>query len=114
QMRPISSFFTGLVTVLLLLTSLRGQAGEPTVARKSPQWVRDAVVYEIFTRNFSPAGDFNGVTARLPELKNLGVTVLWLMPIHPIGEKLRKGTLGSPYAVKDYYAIAPELGATND
>lgn len=83
-------------------------------ARPAPQWVRDAVVYEIYPRAFSAEGTFNGITARLDELKDLGVDVLWLMPIHPIGQKLRKGTLGSPYAVRDYYAINPEFGTTND
>ena len=83
-------------------------------ARSAPSWVRDGVVYEIFPRSFSPTGDFNGVTAGLDELKDLGVTVLWLMPIHPIGEKLRKGTLGSPYAVRDYYAINPDYGTEAD
>jgi cyclomaltodextrinase len=112
QIRPFR-FFPSLVITALILFTWPIQAEGP-VARKSPQWVRDAVVYEVFTRNFSASGDFNGLTARLPELKNLGVTVLWFMPLHPIGEKLRKGTLGSPYAVKDYYAIAPELGTTND
>ena len=83
-------------------------------ARTAPDWIRDAVVYEVYPRSFSTAGDFNGITAKLDELRDLGVTVLWVMPIHPIGEKLRKGTLGSPYAVRDYYAINPEFGATND
>jgi glycosidase len=72
------------------------------------------VVYEIFPRNFSAAGDLNSITARLDELKDLGVDVLWLMPIHPVGEKMRKGTHGSPYAVKDYYAIDPALGTSAD
>ena len=80
----------------------------------TPNWLRDGVIYEIFPRNFSPEGNFNGITARLDELKDLGVNVIWLMPIHPIGEKLRKGTLGSPYAIRDYYAINPEFGSTND
>jgi cyclomaltodextrinase len=83
-------------------------------ARATPQWIRDSVVYELYPRSFSAAGDFGGITARLDELKALGVDVLWLMPIHPIGEKLRKGTLGSPYAVRDYYAVNPEYGTTND
>jgi cyclomaltodextrinase len=83
-------------------------------ARATPQWIRDSVVYELYPRSFSAAGNFDGVTARLDELKALGVDILWLMPIHPIGEKLRKGTLGSPYAVRDYYAINPEYGTTND
>jgi cyclomaltodextrinase / maltogenic alpha-amylase / neopullulanase len=83
-------------------------------ARATSQSIRDSVVYELYPRNFSASGDFNGVTARLDELRALGVDVLWLMPIHPIGEKLRKGTLGSPYAVRDYYAINPDCGTTND
>lgn len=84
------------------------------VARQSPDWLRRAVVYEIFTRNFSKEGDFNAVTARLDELQNLGVDVLWLMPIHPIGAKMKKGTVGSPYAVRDYYAINPDYGTSED
>jgi glycosidase len=83
-------------------------------ARTPPDWLRKAVVYEIFPRQFSPGGDFNGITARLDELKDLGVTVLWLMPIHPIGEKLKKGTIGSPYAVRDYRGINPDYGTAGD
>ncbi len=67
-----------------------------------------------FPRDFSPAGDLNGVTARLDQLQNLGVTILWIMPIHPIGEKFRKGEYGSPYSVKDYYAIDPSYGTLDD
>ena len=80
----------------------------------SPQWVRDAVIYELFVRDFSKEGTFKAVEKRLVELKQLGVTVLWLMPIHPIGALKRKGTLGSPYAVKDYYAVNPEFGTMDD
>ncbi len=83
-------------------------------ARQSRDWVRDAVIYEIFPRNFSPEGNFNGITARLDELQRLGVTVLWLMPIHPIGQVKKKGTIGSPYAVRDYYAINPDYGTKED
>jgi cyclomaltodextrinase / maltogenic alpha-amylase / neopullulanase len=83
-------------------------------ARTAPQWLRDGVVYEIYPRQFSAAGNFNGITARLDELKDLGVNILWLMPIHPLGEKMRKGTLGSPYAVKDYYGINPDYGTAED
>lgn len=82
--------------------------------RKSPDWLRNAVVYEIFPRNFSQEGNLNAITARLDELNDLGVNVLWLMPIHPIGEKLKKGTIGSPFAVRDFYAINPDYGTTND
>src|SRR4030095_11595364 len=64
-------------------------------ARSSRDWVRDGVVYEIFPRAYSPQGDFNGITARLDDLKDLGVTILWLMPIHPIGQEKKKGSIGS-------------------
>lgn len=83
-------------------------------ARPAPAWLQNGVVYEVYPRAFSAEGNFNGITARLGELKDLGVDVVWLMPIHPIGEKLRKGTLGSPYAVKDFYAINPEYGTETD
>jgi cyclomaltodextrinase len=83
-------------------------------ARPAPAWVRDAVIYEVFPRNFSAAGDLAGVTARLGELKELGITTVWLMPIHPIGEKFRKGPFGSPYAIRDYHAINPDYGTTHD
>src|SRR5437588_1462632 len=83
-------------------------------ARTAPPWLRDGVVYEIFPRNFSAEGNFNGITAQLDRLKDLGVNVLWLMPIHPIGEKMRKGPFGSPYAVRDYDAINPDYGTAAD
>src|SRR5436853_7663204 len=72
----------------------RDMSREP--ARQSRAWVRDGVIYEIFTRNFSPQGNFNGVTAQLDRLKELGVTFLWLMPSHITGEAKNKGTIGRP------------------
>ena len=83
-------------------------------ARHSEDWVRDAVIYEVYLRSFSREGTFRGLERRLPELKDLGVTVLWLMPIHPTGELNRKGKLGSPYSVQDYYAVNPEFGTLDD
>jgi cyclomaltodextrinase / maltogenic alpha-amylase / neopullulanase len=83
-------------------------------ARMSRPWVRDGVIYEIFPRAFSAEGNFGGVVARLDELKSVGVTILWLMPIHPIGLEKRKGSVGSPYAVRDYYAINPDYGTKDD
>ncbi len=106
------------VLVLSALLGPSAAAAEPDLsrerARPSPEWLRDAVVYELYPRNFSAEGTFDGITARLDELKDLGVDILWLMPIHPIGEKLRKGTLGSPYAVRDYHGINPEYGTAGD
>jgi len=83
-------------------------------ARPARDWVRDGIIYEIFTRAFSPQGNFNGITAQLDRLQQLGVTILWLMPIHPIGQERKKGTIGSPYAVLDYYGINPDYGTKED
>ena len=101
---------------LTTLTTFRVCAADatPATARQSPEWLRDAVIYEIFPRAFSPTGDFKGVTAQLDRLKGLGVTALWLMPIHPTGKLKAKGSLGSPYAVRDYDAINPDYGTASD
>lgn len=110
--------FTQTLLLATLLASTPPVRAERDVSAESahpaPAWLRRSVVYEIFPRQFSASGDFNGITARLDELKDLGVNVLWLMPIHPNGEKLKKGTFGSPYAVRDYYGIHPDYGTTND
>jgi glycosidase len=104
----------------ILVASLWGlpvvRAADPprTGSHTPPQWLRDGVIYEIFPRNFSSQGNLNGITARLDELQDLGVTILWLMPAHPIGEKFRKGAYGSPYAVRDFYAINPDYGTEAD
>jgi pullulanase/glycogen debranching enzyme len=98
----------------LVAASLHSEDLSKQVARPVPTWLRDGVIYEVFPRNFSREGNFNGITARLDELKDVGVNILWLMPIHPIGEKMRKGTIGSPYAVKDYYAINSDYGTAGD
>jgi cyclomaltodextrinase len=82
--------------------------------RKSADWVSDAVIYEVYLRSFSEEGTFKALESRIPELKKLGVTVIWLMPIHPTGKVNRKGTLGSPYSVQDYYAVNPEFGTIDD
>lgn len=84
------------------------------MARQPRDWVKDGVIYEIYPRAFSSAGTLNAITERLDDLKQLGVTILWLMPIHPIGQEKKKGTIGSPYAVRDYYAINPDYGTGLD
>lgn len=92
---------------------LRGPLAD-TPARVSAGWVKDAVIYSVYLRSFSPEGTFAGLQRRLPELKAMGVTVLWLLPIHPVGVVNRKGTLGSPYAVRDFYGVNPEFGTLED
>jgi cyclomaltodextrinase len=83
-------------------------------ARPVRDWVRDGVIYEIYPRAFSQEGTFKGITAQLDRLKDVGVTIIWLMPIHPIGQEKKKGTIGSPYAVRDYYGINPVYGTKDD
>ena len=100
--------------VLVSTCARAGADVSGTSARPSPDWLRDGVIYEIFPRDFSSAGDLHGVTVQLDRLKDLGITILWIMPIHPIGEKNRKGEFGSPYSITDYYAIDPAYGTPDD
>ncbi|MBQ4503439.1 MAG: DUF3459 domain-containing protein [Alistipes sp.] len=75
-----------------------------------PEWTYDAVVYEMNVRQYTPEGTFAAAEQHLPRLKELGVDIVWLMPIYPIGVKERKGTLGSYYAISDYCKTNPEFG----
>ena len=75
---------------------------------------RDEVIYEMFVRNVTPEGTLAAATRRLPAIRDLGATTVWLMPIYPIGEVKRKGSLGSPYSITDYTAVSPELGTLDD
>lgn len=107
-----------ILSVLLVSTFAFAQKPEKDyskeTARVSQDWIKDAVVYEIFPRQYSAKGDFNSITNDLDRLNELGVTVLWLMPIHPVGELKKKGTIGSPYAVRDFYAINERYGTKAD
>ncbi|MFN3871826.1 MAG: alpha-amylase family glycosyl hydrolase [Ignavibacterium sp.] len=81
---------------------------------KTPIWAFDKTIYEVNLRQFSEEGNFEGFRKHLPRLKELGVGILWFMPIHPIGELNRKGSLGSYYSVKDYLDVNPEFGTLDD
>jgi glycosidase len=86
----------------------------PYVKIKHPEWTKNAVIYQINTRQFTEEGTLAAAEGHLPRLKDLGADILWLMPIHEIGQKHRKGSLGSPYAVKDYYSVNAHLGTLDD
>jgi glycosidase len=88
--------------------------GQITTSVNHPEWSYNQTIYEVNTRQFSKEGTFKAVEKEIPRLKKLGVGIIWLMPIHPIGEKNRKGTLGSYYAVKDYEAVDPAYGTIAD
>ena len=79
-----------------------------------PEWSYGAVLYEMNVRQLTPEGTLRAAAARLEFLHDLGVDAVWLMPIYPIGEKNRKGTLGSYYSIRDYCAVNPELGTMDD
>ena len=77
-------------------------------------WTKNAVMYEVNIRQFTPEGTFNAFSEHLPRIKDLGVDIIWLMPIHEIGQINRKGSLGSYYSIKDYKSINPEFGTMED
>lgn len=81
---------------------------------RHPDWSKNATIYQLNTRQFTQEGTLRAAEKHLPRLKELGVVILWLMPVNEIGIKNRKGSLGSPYSVKDYYKVNPEFGCLDD
>lgn len=114
------ALWAGLVAAALALPSTaaartsRDYAPAPYVQLAHADWTRDAVIYQINTRQFTREGSFAAAGKHLPRLAAMGVDIIWLMPIHPIGAVNRKGDLGSPYAVRDYRAVNPDLGTEAD
>ena len=84
------------------------------MANNTPKEYRNQVMYSVYVRNHTREGTFQALGRDLPRIKALGVDVIWLMPIHPVGEQARKGTLGSPYAIRDYRKVNPEFGSLED
>ncbi len=77
-------------------------------------WEKDDVIYEVNIRQYTEEGTFDAFSEHLPRLKEMGIDILWIMPIHPISETKRKGTLGSYYAATDFRGINPEFGTLED
>ncbi|MDP4145842.1 MAG: alpha-amylase family glycosyl hydrolase [Bacillota bacterium] len=84
------------------------------MAKDTRESLRNMIMYSVYVRNHSEEGNFKGVTKDLDRIKALGTDILWLMPIHPIGEINKKGTLGSPYSIEDYRGINNEYGSLED
>jgi glycosidase len=101
-----------------LIATLAGLAlvaqGAAAQAAPDTAWVRRCAIYEVFVRDFSPSGDFTGVTRGLDRIRSTGASVIWLMPIYPVGVVNHKGPLGSSYAVRDYRGINPAYGSAAD
>ena len=81
---------------------------------KNPEWSYSAILYEMNIRQFTTEGTFRAASERLPFLRSMGVDAIWLMPIYPIGEEDRKGSLGSYYSIRDYKGVNPEFGSEAD
>ena len=84
------------------------------MAKNTSKNFRNQVIYSVFVRNYSEQGTFKAVEKDLKRIQNLGVDMIWLLPVHPIGKAARKGSLGSPYAIQDYREINPENGSLDD
>ncbi len=81
---------------------------------KSVEWAHTTNIYEVNVRQYTPEGSFNAFAKELPRLKDMGVHTLWFMPVTPIAQKNKKGSLGSQYACQDYTSINPEFGTMDD
>ena len=114
--RSFAGYLAFLLVLLCLAFSATGRASPfpEYVQVTHPEWSKNATIYEVNIRQFTPEGTFNAFKKHLPRLKNMGVDILWLMPIHPIGELNRKGSEGSYYSVKDYLAVNPKFGTMED
>ena len=104
-------FFTFLIIILFNQSQIFTQEINSV---EHPEWSYNKIIYEVNLRQYTKEGTFNAFEKHLSKLKELGVGILWFMPIHPIGEKNRKGTLGSYYSVKDYKDVNPEYGTLED
>ena len=106
-------FFLTYTTAMSQQTDSRYQP-QKYVELTNPDWVKNATIYELNIRQFSQEGTFKAIEKQLPRLKKMGINIIWLMPVQPIGVVNRKGSLGSYYSVKDYLKVNPEFGTDED
>lgn len=99
--------------LLALAAFMLASCAEQTALRH-PDWAYDATIYELNTRQATAEGTFQAAEALLPQLRENGIDIIWVMPCQPIGKITRKGTLGSYYSIIDYCAINPEFGTRAD
>jgi glycosidase len=104
-----------IICAILALSACNSQTGtENFNPATHVAWSRNATIYEVNIRQYTPEGTFRAFERELPRLQKMGVDILWLMPINPLGEKNRKGSLGSYYSVSDYMSVNPEYGSKQD
>ncbi|NCC72903.1 MAG: alpha-amylase [Sphingobacteriia bacterium] len=114
----MKSIFFSLLTVVFLFVGCNQQAKKEQKAPESnvvhPEWSKNASIYEVNLRQFTEEGTLGAFVRHMPRLRNMGVDILWFMPVHPVGEFNRKGTLGSYYSVRDYKQLNPEFGTIDE
>ena len=84
------------------------------MAKTTDTRLQNQVIYSIYVRVHTTEGTFNAIIPDLDRIKALGTDIIWFMPIHPIGEKGKKGSLGCPYANRDYRAVNPAYGTMSE
>lgn len=114
KLKPMAAMLLSALCALPGASAADKGLGHLQASSPAPEWLESAVIYEANLRQGTPTRDFKGLQRELPRLRDLGVDVIWLMPIHPISKEQRKGTLGSYYAVQDYKAVNPEFGTLED
>ncbi len=116
QNHRAATFAFAVLSVLTITSCTTESEKQPEypVPPQTPEWAVNATIYEVNLRQFTEEGTFTAFAEHLPRLRDMGVDILWLMPIHPIGEKERKGSLGSYYSVYDYFDVNPEFGTRED
>lgn len=120
----MKTFFTISVALILLASCGEGKhdhnanavitGNSETKVLQHPEWSKNATIYEVNIRQHTPEGTFAAFERDIPRLKSMGVDIIWLMPVHPIGEINRKGGMGSHYSVRDYKAVNPDYGTMDD
>lgn len=117
-MRKFVQTFLSMALLVGVLASCQNKTNKKEVAvvaqEKPLEWSRNANIYEVNIRQHTKEGTFNAFAKHLPHMKEMGVDILWMMPIFPISEKNRKGSLGSYYSVKNYREVNPEYGTMED
>lgn len=115
-MKKISLFIVVAATMLACNTQLSTNISKSNskMSFKKANWIQSTDVYEVNLRQYTKEGTINAFLKELPRLKEMGVSTLWFMPITPIAEKGRKGTMGSYYACSDYTSVSTEFGTVED
>jgi len=103
-----------IIALTLVFIFKNGYSQTNFIPGKHPTWIMQGNIYEVNVRQYTPEGTFKAFEKHLQRIKNMGAQTLWFMPIYPISQKDRKGTLGSYYAISNYEAVNPEFGTLSD